>query len=191
MLKTIWPLSCFAGFLMLISCGGESTHKSGDQFSGDITEAQKDELQVEHPLCDIKGSGALYCQMELIILNRMNHERIELGLAPLSFNGELIEEARNRACFLSTSGKFDHDGWQNRIRNRGFTPGAENIVMVHRDPSEQTANYMFGLLFNSELHRLNMESAYFHQVGIGVCNGKGGVHAVQLFTPDVFFKMPN
>ena len=128
---------------------------------------------------------AIYCRMEHIILNKMNDERSRVGVQPLIFNKELTQRAREWSCQMSEENIFTHEGWQERIKSTQHTPGAENIVMVHRSGSDYAADRMYDLLYESKSHRMNMEFPAFQQVGVGVCKGLSGIYATQLFTFDI------
>ncbi|MBP9707543.1 MAG: CAP domain-containing protein [Oligoflexales bacterium] len=154
----------------------------------DISSSDLDSMSIdEHPICsknEISYAQKQACQIELVLLTLTNKKRIAANLAPLSFNADLIQAARLWSCEMASSNYFGHEGWEERFTSSELTPGAENIVQVNRGNDFSTAVRMFDLLWESTLHRNNLMSPLFFQIGIGVCRGEHGLFATQLFTPD-------
>lgn len=121
---------------------------------------------------------------EQTMLNLVNHERIKIGLRPLSLSFALRDLARDYGKDMFARGYFSHNNPEGetpfvRMEKRGINFGAagENLALA---PNVHLAHQ--GLM-NSPGHRENILSPEFNKVGIGVIDG--GIYGqmyVQEFT---------
>lgn len=120
---------------------------------------------------------------EKIIFNKVNQERIAVGVKPLIIDNSIREAARAHSQDMFQNGYFSHvskDGQtllDHLVRAKvNFTSGAENIATA---PTPELVH--FGLM-NSEKHKKNILDPSFSRVGIGVMNaGSYGLMVTQDF----------
>ena len=112
------------------------------------------------------GAGNAYAKENFAVevLNLVNAERANLGIAPLRLADDLQEEAAIRAQEIVEV--FSHtrpDGSDcfTVMKNRGRTCG-ENIAAGHASASETVEQWM-----DSEGHRENILNPAFHELGVG------------------------
>ena len=112
------------------------------------------------------GAGNAYAKENFAVevLNLVNAERANLGIAPLRLADDLQEEAEIRAQEIVEV--FSHtrpDGSDcfTVMKNRGRTCG-ENIAAGHASASETVEQWM-----DSEGHRENILNPAFRELGVG------------------------
>ena len=112
------------------------------------------------------GAGNAYAEENFAVevLNLVNAERANLGIAPLRLADDLQEEAEIRAQEIVEV--FSHtrpDGSDcfTVMKNRGRTCG-ENIAAGHASASETVEQWM-----DSEGHRENILNPAFRELGVG------------------------
>lgn len=110
--------------------------------------------------------------LEAEMLEMVNRERAEAGLAPLAFDTELREVARRHSTDMFRRGYFAHDTPEgrspfDRIREADITflIAGENLALAPTLPIAHTG------LMNSPGHRANILRPQFGRVGIGVMDG--------------------
>ncbi|KYG32392.1 CAP domain-containing protein [Alkalihalobacillus trypoxylicola] len=122
-------------------------------------------------------------QEEQEMVNLVNQERQQRGLAPLTINNELTKVARVKAQDMIDNNYFDH---------QSPTYGSPFDMLNHFGISYRTAgenlagNQSVGAahqaLMNSQGHRENILNSNYTEVGIGVIDGgRYGKMFVQLF----------
>lgn len=110
------------------------------------------------------------------VLDLVNKERADRGLAPLTMDRELLDAAMTRAAECSFF--FDHtrpDGTS--CYTASSKMNAENIAAGYASPSEVVRGWM-----NSSGHRSNILSPSAKSVGIGSLRQSGTVFWVQCFS---------
>ena len=130
------------------------------------------------------SQASLLTADEKKMLDLINQERQQRGLAPLKVNGELVKVARAKAKDMIDNNYFSHYsptygspadmlkkfGISYRIMGENLA-GNSSVEGAHRS------------LMNSAGHRANILNSQFGQVGIGIVNGGPyGKMFVQLFT---------
>jgi len=118
------------------------------------------------------------------VLDLVNKERAEAGLAPLALDEKLNEAAKVRAQEITSN--FSHtrpDGTDpfTVLQEYGcsYMSAGENIAAGQSTPAEVVESWM-----NSEGHRANILSPDFTKLGVGYCQVNSGYkyYWVQLFT---------
>jgi uncharacterized protein YkwD len=122
-------------------------------------------------------------ELEAQMLELVNRERAEAGLAPLAADDELREVARRHSADMFARGYFAHVTPEGRdpfarIREGGvtFRTAGENLALA------PTLSIAHTGLMNSPGHRANILRAQFGRVGIGVMDGgRRGLMVTQNF----------
>ena len=116
------------------------------------------------------------------ILDELNHERVENGLSPLTWNEQAAVAARAHARLLAENANLSHQfpgeaSLPERLGATGarFTVAAENVARTEWIEDVHPA------LMGSSGHRANMLSPRYNAVGIGVVQDKGKIFVTQDF----------
>jgi uncharacterized YkwD family protein len=139
------------------------------------------EEQVVTPPSEVEQS--VLTQEEQQMVDLVNQERVERGLAPLKVNERLIEVARVKAQDMIDQQYFSH---QSPTYGSPFDMLAQFNV-TYRTAGEnlagnQTVEAAHQALMNSEGHRANILSPNYGEVGVGIIEGGPyGKMFVQLF----------
>ena len=117
------------------------------------------------------------------ILQLVNAVRAEYGLAPVTFNAQLVAAAQGHANFIATEGIYSHYGvngstWQDRAQAAGY-PGwaGENLVGGTRLTPQQGVTWWR----NSAIHFSNMLNPRWTEAGVGFAVGNGQNFYVMVF----------
>jgi uncharacterized protein YkwD len=118
------------------------------------------------------------------VLDLVNEERAEAGLAPLRNNNLLSDAAQFMANDMSTSGQFSHVDSRgrsvgSRMTEHGYSwrNAAENIAMGQQSPEEVVQGWL-----NSPGHRRNLLNASYADLGFGLARSSRGHYIwVQVF----------
>ncbi|NLX06097.1 MAG: CAP domain-containing protein [Phycisphaerae bacterium] len=118
------------------------------------------------------------------VLELTNDERVEAGLAPLTWNATLAEAAAAHGEDMIERNYFDHESPEgenvaDRVTARGYVYMlvGENIAAGQDSPEEVVDAWM-----NSEGHRANILRPEFIELGVGVKrNYAGRYYWVQVF----------
>lgn len=118
--------------------------------------------------------------MERTVLELVNDEREERGLAPLTWDDQLAELARGWSRHMADSGEFEHQDLDRMLeRSEGFTGVGENIF--HATGPTPASTIHVGWM-RSDGHRTNVLRPDFDRLGVGfVCTEDGEVWATQRF----------
>jgi uncharacterized protein YkwD len=108
------------------------------------------------------------------LLKRHNKERMDADLKPLKLSAELTAAAQSYAEYLAESGEFGHKAKgtpRSRVKDAGYDARAvgENIANGQTSASEVVDGWM-----ESEVHRDNILSEDFSEVGFGIAKDKKG-----------------
>jgi uncharacterized protein YkwD len=108
------------------------------------------------------------------LLKRHNKERMDADLKPLKLSVELTAAAQSYAEYLAKSDEFGHKVKgtpRSRIKNAGYDANAigENIAIGQTSATEVVDGWM-----ESEVHRDNILSEDFTEVGFGIAKDKKG-----------------
>jgi uncharacterized protein YkwD len=121
---------------------------------------------------------------EKAILELTNKERAKEKLPPLEPNELLFKAARGHSANMAKQGELEHvlDGKNpgKRLDDEGYdwTEVGENIALA----TDETPADIIKLWMGSELHKANLLSKDFKQIGIGIVkNAKGEVYYTQVF----------
>ncbi|MEB3181224.1 MAG: CAP domain-containing protein, partial [Nostocaceae cyanobacterium] len=123
-------------------------------------------------------------QLEQAVFSQINQHRQSKGLAPLTLNATVSNQARQHSQNMA-GGKvpFGHDGFEQRIttiRKEITVVSAGENVAFNRGASDPVKQAVTGWL-NSPGHRRNIEGN-FNLTGIGVSrNSKGEIYFTQIF----------
>ncbi|WP_340819750.1 CAP domain-containing protein [Methanolobus sp. WCC4] len=139
-------------------------------------------------LVGIAGASGEYAAEEQEMLDLINEERAEHGLAPLKFNAVLNEAASEHSKEMIEKDYFSHDSYDGtafseRLINAGYTIkyAGENIAM--RYPPNLVAAHED--LMSSPGHRANILSPDYNEIGIGIWVGEySGYSNVAMYTQD-------
>jgi uncharacterized protein YkwD len=120
---------------------------------------------------------------EMLLLRKVNEERVKLGLPLLAINQKLVELARLKSNEMYKENYFGHISPTygtalDMIKKSGIKArvmGAENIAKAK---SVLRVHYLF---MNSREHRENILNPLHDTIGIGVLKNNYGVFATQLF----------
>lgn len=113
-------------------------------------------------------------QIHAEVADRMNAERRERGLRPLSFSPKLAHAAARQACDMALNGVRSHRGsdgvsFVQRVRAvGGCGPGGENIAWGQRSAASVISWWM-----NSPGHRANILHRRAATYGIAVASAGG------------------
>lgn len=118
------------------------------------------------------------------VLELTNQQRINAGLRPLTWSGELAAVAAAHSRDMALRGFFDHtnpDGLTpfDRMKQAGlrYSHAAENIAAGQRTPEEVVNGWM-----NSAGHRANILNPQLTQLGVGYyAGGRYGAYWTQCF----------
>ncbi len=120
------------------------------------------------------------------LLDLTNAERKKEDLPPLKANPILCQVGRRHSQNMAKQEKLDHvlDGKSpfDRLDDAkyDYQSGAENVAMSAEE--QPTMADIFKLWMDSDLHRKNILSAKYTEIGLGIAkNGKGEVYCTQIF----------
>lgn len=128
-------------------------------------------------------------QVEQLIYNKVNEERVANGVSPLSYNTTMEKYARIKSQDMGDKNYFDHKDLNGNLittnmKNDGVSYRAwgENIAYISgvSDPNALAQQFMTNWM-NSEGHRKNILSNNFSSIGIGVYKVGNKVYATQEF----------
>jgi uncharacterized protein YkwD len=128
-----------------------------------------------HALGAVSGAA-----VEAAILCRLNAERTERGLAPLTRAGALEVSAQRHAADMVARGYFAHvtpegAGVADRVRQTGYLGGAHDWTLGEDigwgTGSASTPASIFRAFMKSPPHRRVILDGSFRQIGIGVAPG--------------------
>ena len=112
------------------------------------------------------------------INNRVNQERMKIGLKPLTENQKLVDSATAKACHLRDNNYWGH------VSPDGTTPWGffNEAGYVYRYAGENLCKHYteagcMSAWMKSEKHRDNILDSRFKEIGTGKC----GVYTVQHF----------
>jgi uncharacterized protein YkwD len=116
------------------------------------------------------------------IFDRVNAERAERGLEPVSWNEELAAVARQWSEDMSGTGRFEHQDTGELLRSdalSGFVAVGENIFRATGPVSSGVVHTGW---MRSDGHRANVVNPGWNRLGVGVfCAEDGSVWATQEF----------
>ena len=117
------------------------------------------------------------------VLQLVNEQRTQNGLAPLALSGKLCELAALKAEDMAANNYFDHTSPTygtpfDMLKQFGvsYRSAGENIAAGQRTPEEVMNAWM-----NSSGHRANILNADYTELGVGIAVGPRGIYWVQLF----------
>lgn len=162
----ILGLTAMAGSVAIASQGAASQTSAASQPSYSV--AQVDEIAA----------------LEQEVFVRINQYRAQKGLAPLSVNSAIAQQARSHSQAMANgSVPFSHEGFSQRVSAIGQTiavrGAAENVAynMGHRNPAQVAVDGWI----KSPGHRGNIEGNY-SLTGIGIArNARGEYYFTQIF----------
>lgn len=120
---------------------------------------------------------------EQAVVDLTNAERKKAELEPLKSNAKLMKAAREHAANMAKQDKLEHDLDDKSMTDRAkaveyqFGKLGENIAWNQPTPRKVVAGWM-----ESEDHKMNILTAEFEDIGIGMAkNAKGELYWVQVF----------
>lgn len=119
------------------------------------------------------------------VVELVNVERQNAGLAPLAYDEQITYAATHRSYEMAASNYFSHTRPSGEIcytifneYNVSYWSAGENIAYGQRSPEEVMNGWM-----NSPGHRANILTAGFTKIGVGIAaNANGRLYWTQLFT---------
>lgn len=155
--------------------GNGSSSNSGSQQAQSYPSAP---VPAETPSSNTESS------YELQVLDLVNEQRSNYGLAPLSYSTELEAVAYMHSKDMAQNNYFDHTNLSgqspfDRIKAAGisYRSAAENIAAGQRTPQEVVNSWM-----NSSGHRANILNSSVTKMGVGIYSGGSyGIYWTQLF----------
>jgi len=145
---------------LLNSEGKTVEYKAGDilfkTVKGDWKVSQLRTASSTHSRIEVELS-----EVERLVIEFTNQERIKHGLPPLEVSQNLQGLARQKSANMARLRNLDH----------GVAPtprGGENIAWNQRTAQEVVRSWM-----NSDGHRANILSKRYSKIGVGVANGNG------------------
>lgn len=111
------------------------------------------------------------------VLELINQERANAGLAPVAYNAALDNSAEKHARHMSLVGKMDHDGIGDgtpgeRARAEGWSRGwGENVAKGQSSPEQVVRDWMA-----SPGHRKNILDPSFRVMGVGQVAAANGTN---------------
>lgn len=131
--------------------------------------------------------GASAGEVERLLLEWANEERLRRGLMPLTLDARLQGLARAHSADMAESGFFGHGsprfgGFEERFRASGWRAqrAAENLSR-----SESPRDAQAGLM-SSPVHRANLLAPHFSHIGIGVVATRGESGRTVYLTTQIF-----
>lgn len=128
-------------------------------------------------------------EIEQAIFTRVNKERSENGLAPLSYNNTMENYARLKSKDMGDRGYFDHANPEGELITAqmkrdgvNYNSWGENIAYIQRDSTNASlADQFMTNWMNSPGHRANILSGNFASIGVGVYKVGNTYYATQEF----------
>ena len=107
-----------------------------------------------------------------VLAEKINLYRQENDLKRLKRSPQLDQSALSKACDLNNNDYFSHfdkqgrglDWWLNQV-DYHYMAGGENLAKNHRSPEKVLEAWI-----NSPLHRDNLLSEDFEEIGVGYCD---------------------
>jgi uncharacterized protein YkwD len=131
--------------------------------------------------------GASAGEVERLLLEWANEERLRRGLMPLTLDARLQGLARAHSADMAESGFFGHSsprfgGFEERFRASGWRAqrASENLSR-----SESPRDAQAGLM-SSPVHRANLLAPHFSHIGIGVVATRGEPGRTVYLTTQIF-----
>lgn len=162
------------GMLLGVWFGGVGLALSPNQIS--------DKLHVE-PTSTAKQTAPSLEELERSVYVQINEYRQQQGLAPLTLNPQITQQARAHSQAMAQQGSLSHDGFEQRVRvlarSVSYRSAAENVAynQGYNNPSSQAVRGWI----NSQGHRQNIQGRY-NLTGIGVArNSEGEYFFTQIF----------
>lgn len=183
--------TCLAGCpLVLQPEGGDSTPAAATGGSGNTgstggtlgAQLAATDLTAQFPDCGEPAEGEVW---RARILELVNQERAQAGLAALAHNAVLEAQATQYACemihydYFSHINPFTGTELEDRAAEFGYVYVwiGENLAAGQSTPEEAFDGWM-----NSDRHRDNILAPYFTELGVGVrTGGEYGTYWVQEF----------
>src|SRR4051795_11808562 len=134
--------------------------------------------------------------LETAFLDLINQTRASVGAKPLTFDGELLDDADAHIAWMDQTDTFSHTGVNGsdpgaRITGAGYgwQGYGENIAYVSGLLTEAAVQQLHTNLVNSPGHYANIINGSFEEIGIGLKQGTINGYNVVFVTED--FGTPN
>lgn len=130
------------------------------------------------PADGIPAVSGVMSTKEQAIVDLVNQQRTQAGLAPLQFSSKLVEAAQIHSTNMARLGRMEHTltgsvlpGLQDRAQHVGynFSYLGENIAFNYPDGNSVMTAWM-----NSPGHRANILNPNFTEIGVGISNDSQG-----------------
>jgi uncharacterized protein YkwD len=114
--------------------------------------------------------------IESSVLSKINYERANAGIPPLSSSSALTSAARTHSQNMANGNFFSHTGQDgtspfDRMRSAGFSYSAASENIFAGEGMYNSAGSAVGAWMNSEPHRINMLNSTYTYAGVGYwCN---------------------
>lgn len=133
------------------------------------------------------NNGTFMSQVEQLIFQKVNKERLANGVSQLSYNTTMQNYARIKSKDMGDNKYFNHEDLRGnlittKMQSDGVSYSAwgENIAYISGNANDLAEQFMKNWM-NSEGHRANILSANFTSIGIGVYKIGDRVYATQEF----------
>ena len=133
------------------------------------------------------NNGTFMSQVEQLIFQNVNKERLANGVSQLSYNTTMQNYARIKSKDMGDNKYFNHEDLRGnlittKMQSDGVSYSAwgENIAYISGNANDLAEQFMKNWM-NSEGHRANILSANFTSIGIGVYKIGDRVYATQEF----------
>jgi serralysin len=134
--------------------------------------------------------------LEILFVELVNEARVNAGVKPLTFDGELLDASDFHSAWMDQTGTFSHTGVNGSsagdrmtAAGYGWQGWGENIGYVNGPLGEAAVRQLHADLMNSPGHYANIVNGTFEEIGIGLkegtINGRNVVFVTQNFgTPN-------
>ena len=137
----------------------------------------------------VSGSSAYIAEIEQLILQKVNEERVAAGISPLNYNSTMEHYARLKSKDMGDRGYFDHADPEGKYITEqmkadgvNYRAWGENIAYISGGSGNSAlADRFMTNWMNSSGHRANILSTNFTSMGVGVYKIGNTYYATQEF----------
>jgi hypothetical protein len=134
--------------------------------------------------------------LESLFLSLINEARVDAGVKPVTFDGELLDSSDAHSAWMDQTDTFSHTGVNGssagaRMTSAGYgwQGWGENIAYVSGELTEATVRQLHANLMNSPGHYANIVNGSYEEIGIGLKEGTINGYKVVFVTQN--FGTPN
>lgn len=165
-----------------------NSSNSGSSDSGNTNGGSNNGGNTNTPTQDTTN-GSFFEQVEQLIFNKVNEERVKSGVLALSYNSTMETYARIKSKDMGDKNYFDHKDLNGELITAqmardgvSYSAWGENIAYIGGvSDATALANQFMTNWMNSQGHRENILSTNFSSIGVGVYKLGNRYYATQEF----------